>query len=180
MRFTAVVTCIFLLGIYAGPSLAQSSNCQNDTLSKNSDGEILVLSSGGVFEPLAGDKITAKLWLPQSELLLCGPNYFSFKGRDYQLFDVTNVSDGETVTAIQSGGGVAAGGRTGRCYKSNIVKPTPFLGNDGEVFALTDGSIWEVRYEYEYLYEYYPTIIACPGRGYIVVGDKQLNAEMIR
>ena len=36
------------------------------------------------------------------------------------------------------------------CYDSSILKPTPFMGNNGEVFQLSDGSLWEVKYEYEY------------------------------
>ena len=35
----------------------------------------------------------------------------------------------------------------GDCYESSIVKPSPFMGNDGEAFKLADGSWWEVKYE---------------------------------
>ena len=45
------------------------------------------------------------------------------------------------------------------CYESSIVSPTPFMGNDGEIFKLSDGSLWEVHAEYEYLYEYYPSVV---------------------
>jgi hypothetical protein len=37
------------------------------------------------------------------------------------------------------------------CYESSIVSPTPFMGNNDEIFKLSDGSVWEVKYEYEYL-----------------------------
>ncbi len=47
----------------------------------------------------------------------------------------------------------------GKCYESSIQKPAPFMGNDGEIFKLADGSLWEVKYEYEYMYEYYPDVI---------------------
>jgi hypothetical protein len=53
------------------------------------------------------------------------------------------------------------------------------MGNDGEVFRLADGSIWQVKYEYEYLYEYYPRVVVCPGRGTMVVDGKNLNVELM-
>lgn len=67
----------------------------------------------------------------------------------------------------------------GGCYESSIQSPSPFMGNDGEVFKLLDGSVWEVKYEYEYMYEYYPSVIACPDRGKLVIGDKQLNVQLL-
>lgn len=42
------------------------------------------------------------------------------------------------------------------CYNSSILKPTPFMGNNGEIFQLADGSVWEVKYEYEYLLRVLP------------------------
>ena len=65
------------------------------------------------------------------------------------------------------------------CYQSSIVSPVPFQGNNGEIFKLTDGSVWEVKYEYEYLYEYYPSVVVCPGRGSLIIGEKVLNVELI-
>jgi len=65
------------------------------------------------------------------------------------------------------------------CYESSIVNPSPFLGNNGEIFKLADGSLWEVKYEYEYLYEYYPSVIICPSRGVLIIGKKSLNVELI-
>jgi hypothetical protein len=53
------------------------------------------------------------------------------------------------------------------------------MGNDGEIFKLVDGSVWEVKYEYEYMYEYYPSVIVCPDRGKLVIGDKKLNVELL-
>ena len=61
------------------------------------------------------------------------------------------------------------------CYESSVVSPTPFMGNNDEIFRLTDGSIWQVKYEYEYLYAYYPSVIICPTRGTLLVDDKSLN-----
>lgn len=72
---------------------------------------------------------------------------------------------------VLSGGSVAAQS----CYEAAVVSPSPFLGNDGEVVKLDDGSLWEVKYEYEYMYEYNPDVIVCPGKGKLIVNGKQLN-----
>jgi hypothetical protein len=65
------------------------------------------------------------------------------------------------------------------CYESQIMKPTPFMGNNDEIFVLADGSIWQVKYEYEYLYEYYPQVTICPQRNLLIVDGKRLNVENI-
>lgn len=63
-------------------------------------------------------------------------------------------------------------------YESVIVKPTPFMGNNGEIFVLKDGSVWEVKYEYEYMYEYYPVVLVSPSLGKLAIGGKSLNVIM--
>ena len=65
------------------------------------------------------------------------------------------------------------------CYQSSILSPSPFMGNNGEIFKLADGSLWEVKYEYEYLYEYYPSVIICPSRRKLIVGKKSLNVQLV-
>jgi len=65
------------------------------------------------------------------------------------------------------------------CYESSILSPSPFMGNNGEIFKLADGSLWEIKYEYEYLYEYYPTVIICPSRGKLVIKGKTLNVAQV-
>ena len=67
----------------------------------------------------------------------------------------------------------------GECFESSIVSPTPFMGNNEEIFNLLDGSVWEVKYEYEYLYEYYPSVIVCPGRRKLIINEKSLNVELL-
>ena len=67
-----------------------------------------------------------------------------------------------------------------KCYQSSVVSPTPFMGNNDEVFKLSDGSFWQVKYEYEYLYEYYPTVVICPSSGMLLVSGKSLNVVPIR
>jgi hypothetical protein len=63
------------------------------------------------------------------------------------------------------------------CFESSILSPAPFMGNNGEVFKLADGSLWEVKYEYEYLYEYFPNVVVCLGT--ILVGGKSLNVQRL-
>ncbi len=65
------------------------------------------------------------------------------------------------------------------CYESSIVSPSPFMGNNEEIFKLADGSLWEVKYEYEYLYEYYPSVVICPSRGRLIIGEKSLNVQLV-
>lgn len=73
----------------------------------------------------------------------------------------------------------ALNANAGKCYESSIQKPVPFMGNDGEIFKLADGSLWEVKYEYEYMYEYYPDVIICPDKGKLIIKDKKLNVEKV-
>lgn len=65
------------------------------------------------------------------------------------------------------------------CYQSLILSPSPFMGNNDEIFKLSDGTVWQVKYEYEYMYEYSPTVIVCPIRGKLVIGNKSLNVQLI-
>jgi hypothetical protein len=78
---------------------------------------------------------------------------------------------------------VVFAGRVGaqNCYQSSILSPSPFMGNNGEIFKLADGSLWEVKYEYEYLYEYYPAVIICPGVGKLIVErtSKSLKVQLV-
>lgn len=65
------------------------------------------------------------------------------------------------------------------CYESYIVSPSPFLGNNGEMVRLRDGSVWEVKFEYEYMYEYGPPVLVCPARGKLIVRNKALNVMQV-
>lgn len=65
------------------------------------------------------------------------------------------------------------------CYESTITSPSPFMGNNDEIFKLSDGSIWQVKYEYEYLYEYSPSVVICPSRGKLAINGKTLNVQAI-
>ena len=59
------------------------------------------------------------------------------------------------------------------------MSPTPFLGNNNEIFKIADGSFWEVKFEYEYMYEYYPTVVLCPSTGKLAIKGKSLNIQAI-
>ena len=74
---------------------------------------------------------------------------------------------------------VATSATSTDCYKSSILSPVPFMGNHDEIIKLADGSIWQVTYEYEYMYEYYPEVTVCPGRGKLIVGGKSLKVKRI-
>ena len=67
------------------------------------------------------------------------------------------------------------------CYESSIVSPYPFMGNDGEIFKLADGTIWKVSQERTnfFMYEYYPKVVVCPSNGQLMVGGKTLFVEKI-
>jgi hypothetical protein len=73
----------------------------------------------------------------------------------------------------------AGAAQADECFQSAIVSPTPFMGNDGEIFKLADGSAWEVKYEYEYMYEYYPNVLVCPARGKVTLKKKTLNIAFV-
>lgn len=53
------------------------------------------------------------------------------------------------------------------------------MGNDGEIFKISDGSLWEVKFEYQYLYEYYPDVVICPARGTLGIKGKTLNVQQV-
>jgi hypothetical protein len=65
------------------------------------------------------------------------------------------------------------------CYEASIVSPSPMMGNNDEIIKLSDGTIWQVKYEYEYMYEYNPRVIVCPGRGKMGVKGKMLNVSYL-
>ena len=65
------------------------------------------------------------------------------------------------------------------CYETLIISPSPFMGNNEEIFKLSDGSLWKVKYEYEYLYEYNPSVVICPNLGKLIVAGNSLNVEFV-
>jgi hypothetical protein len=55
--------------------------------------------------------------------------------------------------------------------------PRPFLGVHDEVFRLLDGSLWQVQFEYRYLYAYLPNVVICPARGRLIIDGASLNVR---
>ncbi|UOD50699.1 hypothetical protein [Orrella daihaiensis] len=62
-----------------------------------------------------------------------------------------------------------------QCFSDTITSPVPFMGNNDEIFKISDGSLWQVKYEYEYLYVYYPDIVICPNEGMMIIDDTTLS-----
>src|SRR5437762_14315072 len=65
------------------------------------------------------------------------------------------------------------------CYETTVQSPIPFMGNNGELVKLADGSLWAVQHAYEYLYEYYPSVIICPKSGKLIVKNKSINVQPV-
>ena len=65
------------------------------------------------------------------------------------------------------------------CYESSVQSPTPFMGNHGEIFKLADGSMWEVNASYEYMYEYYPSVVICPLKGKLLIKNTTINVRSL-
>ena len=65
------------------------------------------------------------------------------------------------------------------CFDSTITSPSPFMGNSGEIFKLLDGTVGEVGAEYEYLYEYYPSVTVCPSRSILILKEKSLSISIL-
>lgn len=54
------------------------------------------------------------------------------------------------------------------------------MGNHGEVFKLSDGSIWKVMGSYEYMYAYYPSVNICPGSGKLLVENEVIDVIPVK
>ena len=57
-----------------------------------------------------------------------------------------------------------------QCFDTSITMPSPFMGNNDEIFKTTDGNLWQVKYAYEYMYEYYPSVMICDESKLIIKG----------
>lgn len=65
------------------------------------------------------------------------------------------------------------------CFASSIMSPQPFLGVHDEVFRLLDGSLWQVQFEYEYLYDFFPDVIVCPATERLIIEGKSLKIRAL-
>jgi len=66
------------------------------------------------------------------------------------------------------------------CFDTSVMAPSPFMGNHGEVFRTTDGSIFEVCGSYEYMYAYYPSVTVCPAEGKMLVEGKVVGIRTLK
>jgi len=93
------VSAVILLSTLPFTAIA---SCYEDTLMENKDsGQLLKTMMGSLFKVLPGDNIDSMLWLPITDLRICGPNLLTHKGKTYQLFDIINKDDNEKVTAFK-------------------------------------------------------------------------------
>lgn len=65
------------------------------------------------------------------------------------------------------------------CYQAAVMSPSPFMGNNGEIIKLDNGNIYEIKYSYEYLYEYYPNVTICPDANLLIIKDKKIQIKEI-
>ena len=70
--------------------------------------------------------------------------------------------------------------KAGGCFTSTIMVPAPFMGNNGEIFRLSDGSFWQVGVEYDFLFAFYPTVIICPSIGKLSVNGRELDVVRLQ
>ena len=96
---------------------------------------------------------------------------------DQDIADLLRALHGYNSPGFSASGssGLSAGG----CFDSSVQSPTPFMGNNGEVFKLSNGTIGEVVAEYEYLYEYYPSVTICPAQSLMIIAGKKLNITLL-
>lgn len=86
-RHGATLTLVLMLATFAAPALA---GCEDGHWIKSvsSDGEIVVLEDGSVWQVDSTDAIDSALWLPTTNIVAC----------DDKLI---NTDDGETVEAVR-------------------------------------------------------------------------------
>jgi hypothetical protein len=82
-----------------GAERALAVQCDEDVLSSKSDsGEVLIMTSGHVYNVLPGDEIDSALWLPSSDVLICAKSMV-VQGRRVTYYEIINKDEGETVGA---------------------------------------------------------------------------------
>ena len=99
MRAT-ILTCAFCaLSVLQS---IQAASCERDTLTTvSSDGDILVMLSGAVYEVGGGDEIDSMLWLPPESVLIC-EKAVTYQGKTIILTEIINLDErGEKVSATR-------------------------------------------------------------------------------
>src|SRR5262249_22636298 len=89
-----------LCGLALTPN-ASAADCTDDSIrSVTSDGEIIVMLSGAVFEVLPGDTIDSALWLPASDVIICMRS-LNVRGKQMKYYEIINLDDKEKVGATR-------------------------------------------------------------------------------
>jgi hypothetical protein len=70
MLRAASLICAAAFLMTAAPAMASCDEDTIDTVSE--DGDLIVLSSGGSFDVMAGDEVTASTWNEGDTVLMCG------------------------------------------------------------------------------------------------------------
>lgn len=97
------------------------------------------------------------------------PDLFNQKSTD-EIVQLISEYEGFSTNRIQTQQPIPSG-----CFDATIQSPTPFMGNNGELFKLSNGFIGEVFAAYEYMYEYYPAVTICPESSFMIVDGKKLS-----
>jgi len=171
MKISRFFFLTIFIGTCAFPGTVLADDCYESTIMSpapflGNSGEIFKLSDGSIWEVRFEYNYLYEYY---PTVVVC-PNQGTLTISDFSNEKIINV-----VLLINSAGVSIAGD----CYESTIVDPVPFLGNSGEIFELSDGSVWEVGFEYEYLYEYYPTVVVCPNRGILGIDGETLDVRLL-
>ena len=169
-----IMTAVAVIFFLANEGYAQTFGCIDDSIRSNSSGESLQMNSRRVFEPFADDQFIGSVWRPGSSVIICGPISFRYSGKRYSYYRMVRDGRDTSVNAWKNSGPHVP---SGSCYESSIRQPSPFMGNSGENFTLHDGSVWEVGTDFNNLYEFYPSIIACPGKSFVIVDHNRIPAR---
>ncbi len=170
------------------PGVAQTG--EYVTLQKVTDDRAIIVRRNGAIYSIEKGVGCLSLWRYEGKtVVIASPGLFLGVGSTLLIPELdqrcriwsSEEIQGSPSSQPQSPPGHASGAPGGRsmCYESSVMSPVPFMGNDGEIFRLADGSLWKVNYEYEYLYEYYPDVVICPSAGTLVVRGKTLNVEQV-
>src|SRR5690242_17337232 len=78
-----------------------NGQCSEDFIKKTVDnGNIVMRSSGAVFEVMSGDNIDSMLWVPASNLLICS-SVVPYQGKNYEVWTLINTDEGGKVSAFK-------------------------------------------------------------------------------
>ena len=91
------------------------------------------------------------------------------------------LSSNELIQAklVRINGASAVNHQRDECYESSVIGTNAFMGNNGEIFKLEDGKLWEIKFGNENLYQYSPEVIICPSQEKLVVNGKSFSVKYV-